>query len=528
VLAERWIFQCQGVYCADPDRLAGHYNGGEAKADEYPMDDRSRLNTFLRGIEPRAWVFLHLHCGDPAGAAALFRDTLSDFADVAAGEPLARWPMRFWKILLAQPGLATESEGHGEGGLARMPPGPRVVFLLPMVAGLDEVHATEALGISSHALARALVRARVAWPDAEAHERLRELVQARIRQPTEADRKSMEALRAEALGHDEGVVATPTGTVPPRPVRWPRRPVALAVLALLVVLALVWWGRSHWSGRPPSRLGQVEALPTESVPPPPTLDAAMIVTHPDYLILASPGDAGLARDLALLSWFDAEASSEATTSATAMATAAQDPAPAASDFAAMPDAEQALLASARATWPNLDPETRERLQLQAADWLRRTPAEHDALRQGVLAWDRSAIAERARRRAPFEAWLQLSEDDRHRLRAAALRWSSLPAPQQADARSRFAALPADAQRLWWLGPNLGRELAPVVERFAFLPEAQRDAFLATLRGLDGGGRADFIRLSERMEPAERERLRQDLQAQAPERRNAWLRTYLAR
>jgi hypothetical protein len=31
-----------------------------------------------------------------------------------------------------------------------------------------------------------------------------------------------------------------------------------------------------------------------------------------------------------------------------------------------------------------------------------------------------------------------------------------------------------------------------------------------------------------MEPAERERLRQDLQAQAPERRNAWLRTYLAR
>ncbi len=478
------------------------------------MDDRSRLNTFLHGIEPRAWVFLHVHCDDPARAVSVFKDTLAAFARESIHEPLARWPMCFWTILLSQPGLTSVTGAQGEAGLARMSPGPRAAFLLPMVAGLDEAHAMQALGVSSNALARALVVARMAWPDAEAHERLRDLLQARIRQPTVADRQAMETLHAEALGLDK----TFAGPLPARP-----RPSVLlrvfAALALLVVLVLVGWGASSWLTRSSPRPGQSEALPSESVPPPPPLDAATLVTHPDYLVLASPGDAGLARDLALLAWFDTDTPEVATIGPAATPSLqAQD----ISNYAALSEAEQSLLASARATWPSLDVATRQRLTLQAADWLRRTTAERDALRQRVLAWDRLAIAERARRRAPFEAWLQLSEDDRHELRMATRRWSALPVPQQADARARFAALPADEQRLWWLGPTLGRELAPIAARFAFLPEEQRDAFVAALRGLDSRGRADFSALSERMEPGDRERLRQDLQAQAPEQRNAWL------
>lgn len=483
------------------------------KGQQAPMDDRTRLNTFLHGIEPRAWVFLHLQCGDPTRAATLFRDTLTTFARESVGEPLARWPMRFWTILLSQPGLVSDpgQSELGESGLARMASGPRIVFLLPMVAGLDETHATEALGVSSHALARALVRARMAWPDVDGHERLRQLLQARIRQPTEADRAAMAALRAEVLGIDV--------VVPELPPARSRRPAILVVLALLVVLAMVVWALWHASSPTLPQSSQSEPLPLETLPPPPLLDATTLVTHPDYLLLSAPSDAELARDIALLAWFDAEMPAEATT---ASPSSEQSPMPDAADFAALPEAEQALLASARATWVDLDAATHQRLRAQAADWLRRTPAEQAALRQRVLAWDRLSSAERARQRAPFEVWLALPENDRNLLRRAAQHWSALPAEQQADTRTRFAGLSADAQHLWWLGPTMGRELAPIAARFAFLPADQRDAFLATLRGLDSRGRADFIQLTERMEPLESERLRQELQAQAPTQRNAWL------
>jgi hypothetical protein len=431
----------------------------------------------------------------------------------SANEALARWPMRFWTTLLSQPGLATDlpESGHGESGLARMAPGPRIVFLLPMVAGLDETHAIEALGVSSHALARALVRARMAWPDAAGHEQLRTLLQARIRQPTEADRVAMAAVRAEVLGIDV-VVNEPT------PVK-SRRPAFLVMLALLAVLAMAVWTLVYWSSRPAPSAGQSEALPLEPISPLPPLDASTLVTHPDYLILSAPSDAALARDVALLAWFDVEMPAEA---AIVSPSPEQTPPPDTSDFDTLPDAEQALLASARTTWAGLDATTHQRLQTQALDWLRRTPAEQAALRQRVLAWNRLSTAERARQRAPFEAWLALPENDRNLLRLAAQRWSALPAAQQVDARARFSGLSADAQHLWWLGPTLGRELAPIAARFAFLPAEQRDAFLATLRGLDSRGRTDFIELSQRMEPLESERLRQELQAQAPEQRNAWL------
>lgn len=511
MLAERGIFPCQDLLRRPAEGRREHYNGREHEADPNLMDDHSRLNTFLQGIEPRAWVFLHVHCDDPARADQLFRDTLAQFARECLHEPLGQWPMRFWKILLAQPGL-TSAGDPGEAGLARMPPGPRAVFLLPMVAGLDEAHATEALGISSHALARALVQARMAWPDTDGHERLRSLLQARIRQPTDSDRKAMAALRADALGR-EAADSPADSPVPGKP----RRPMLLAALAALVVLALAWWAVSYWSSHPSLGHGQSQALPTEAMPPPPPLDPTTIVTHPDYLALASPEDVEHARDLALLSWFDADAPV-----GTPGAMAAPVDPPDTAGFADLPEGQRQLLASARATWANLDVATRRRLQAQAADWLRRPPGEREALRQRMLAWDRLSVAERARRRAPFDAWQRLTDADRDRLRLATQRWSALPSAQQIELRAKFDALDADSQRLWWLGPTLGKELAPLAARLAFLPETERDEFLATLRGLDSGGRSNFIALSEHLQSNERERLRRDLQAQPPELRNAWL------
>lgn len=483
------------------------------------MDDRSRLTTFLQSIEPRAWVFLNVQCDDPGRAAAMFRDTIGEFALQAANEPLARWPMCFWTILLSRPGLTMASVDAPEGarGLARVPPGPRAAFLLPMIAGLDEAHATEALGVSSRALAHALVRARTAWPDVDAHEALRAMVQARIREPTDADRKATQALRAEALGNPA------VNAVLPEPGRGPisQRRRGWLLWAVLALLALAWLAASTWTVRHSLAPGHNEALPMEALPAPPALVDATIVTHPDYALLAVPEDATVASDLARLAWFDANSNLTAVLASTPDA----GPSPEAdlSDFDGLPMAERELLASARSTWASLDEPTRERLAEQARDWLHRTPAEREALRKRMSAWDRLDVTERARRRAPFGAWQQLSNVDRQRLRDAARRWSALPVAEQNAAQASFSALPADAQRLWWLGPTLGRELAPIAANFAFLPEDQRDAFLAMLRGLDGDARGNFSQLSERLDAGGRDRLRRDLQAVAPDQRGAWLR-----
>lgn len=472
------------------------------------MDERKRLTTFLQGIEPRAWVFVNVQCDDPVRAAAVFRDTIRAFAEAAKGEPLARWPMCFWTTLLAQPGLTADSEAAANaGGLARVPPGPRAAFLLPMIAGLNEAHATEALGISSRSLAHALVRARTAWPDPDAHDALRRLLQERVRAPTAADRRAIQALRAEALGEPAPVVAA-TASAPRRWRAW-WLPLALVLLALIAI--------SLWLKRPLSAIGDSEPLPLDVVPSPPVLDAAAIVTHPDYATLAAPEDATLVDNLARLSWFAAGAPSAASPPPAA------DPATATpTDFDDLPMDELDLLTLARPSWPGLDEATRQRLMAQARDWLQRSPFERAALRQRMLDWDGLDATQRARRRAPFDAWRLLPGDDQRRVRDAARRWAALLPAEQVAAQSRFAQLPADEQRLWWLGPTLGRELAPIAAHFAFLPADQRDAFLAMLRGLDAGARGDFSRLSERLDPVGRERLRRDLQALAPDQRGAWL------
>ena len=477
------------------------------------MNQRARLHTFLHGIEPRAWVFLNLHCGDPERAAELFRASVRAFSGVAQSEPLARWPMLFWTTLLAQPGLSTPTAETGGSGLAAIAPGPRAVFLLPMVAGLDEAHATEALGISPHALEHALSQARTAWPDVEAHAAMRDLLLARIRQPTVADRQAMQALRDEALAEPIARAQKP----PPR-----RRNVVLVAIVLL--LALAWLGIAHWLVRPTLVTGHSEALPAESVSSPPPLNAAGIVTHPDYGLLAAPDDAILARDLALLAWFDTSQSSLSPSVSALPTPATSSTVASALDFEALPDPEHALLASAQASWASLDPATRARLSAQAHDWLQRTLAEQAALRARMLAWDRLSIAERARQRAPFDAWRQLSVQDQQRLRDTARRWSLLSAAEQAASRQRFATLSANAQGLWWLGPTLGRSLAPLAASFAFVPENQRSDFLVVLRTLDERGRDDFLQLAQRLEPGERDRLRLELQAQAPAQRSAWLRS----
>jgi hypothetical protein len=289
-----------------------------------------------------------------------------------------------------------------------------------------------------------------------------------------------------------------------------------ALLALLLVLLLLsfLWPR----GAPAPRKGEV--LPAEAIAPPPVLSEAIIVTHPDYEQLAQADEDRFAQDLAFLSWLAA-----ATTTTDASVTAPEAVAPA--SYTDLPPAEQALLESARSAWPALEPTTRSALLRNAGDWSARTPAERIALRERLEQWDQQAPATRAKRRTPFLAWQRLSAGDRQRAANAAARLAQLPATEQQSLREQFAAVPADAQALWWMGPALGQELAPIAALFAFMPEADRPALLAALRGLDPASRADLALLAPRLSEAKRQALRRDLLRAPPESRAELIRERLA-
>ena len=258
----------------------------------------------------------------------------------------------------------------------------------------------------------------------------------------------------------------------------------------------------------------------ESITPLPTLTDTVIITHPDYQQLAEPTDDAIAQQLAFLSWLAA---------ATPTSTSPDvSPAPATppESLDALSAVEQTLLSSARAAWPALDPATRAALLRHARDWQSRPSEQRALLRQRVRQWDRQAAPERARRRTPFIAWQGLSAADSQRVRAAARYVAALPPPEQQALRAQFATLPADTQRLWWMGPALGQELVPIASLFAFMPEADRPALLVALRALDAQARADLALLAPRLSEARRQALRKDLLAAPPAKRAAVIRQRL--
>ena len=61
------------------------------------------LTAFLRGAERRAFVFLWLQGGDAAMAEKALAAAIRAFPGPAANLPMAEWPDRFWRLLLALP-----------------------------------------------------------------------------------------------------------------------------------------------------------------------------------------------------------------------------------------------------------------------------------------------------------------------------------------------------------------------------------------------------------------------------------------
>jgi hypothetical protein len=484
------------------------------------------LTAFLHGIQPRAWVFGLCQAGDPHRADQALAGAERDFLAEAATHPLSEWPMRFWEALLRQPALLAPLDPGQE--LARIEPGPRAALLLRLLASLDVPHAAEALGVSVPAYEAALGQA-LSPPGAPQDwlAALRLKLQALVHEMPAPTRAHLDELRlrvqaelaaAQELGapslpplqldEEPALEATPDW----HPPRWPWFGLGLLLLALLATLLFPL----------PSRLrpGESERLPSEAVAPPPALSDTVVVTHPDYAQLAAPQDESYARELGFYSWHAANLVPAG--SAAAPDAAEVPPAPAPADFAALSDREQHMLSAAAPLWPALSPEERAALRANANDWSGKPSPQRAALRARLQAWDAQPAPERARRRSAFLAWQALTPSEQSRVRAAQSRFAALPAAEQKAIRARFAALDADTQRVWGLGPALGRQLAPIALLFAFLPEDDRPALLDALRGLDPVARAELSLLAPHLEAGPRQALRKQLLALPPEARAAFI------
>ena len=443
-----------------------------------------------------------------AAAGAALEAAVREFALEARSLPLAQWPLRFWARLLEQaPMRATLPPGQD---LGLLPPGPRAALLLRLVASLDVAPAAQALGVSAAAYEAAL-RSALANPhmDDARMQALRQRLHQQIHAAPAEQREGLARLRAQAL-------ASMAEPLPAEPAR--RRTWLWGVLAVLTLALLATFVGPH---RPPSVAGRGQVLPPEIIAPAPALSDTVIVTHPDYQLLAEPADDALAQELPLLSWMAAAMTDPVAAEPAPKAAAATE------SLAELTAEQQALLSSASALWPALNAATRVDLLAQAEDWQARTPEERTQLRQRLQQWDRQSPTERALRRTPFFAWQRLSASDQQRVRAAAAKLAALPATEQQALRSQFAASPADTQRLWWMGPALGQELAPIAVLFAYLPEAERPALLEALRTLDKQSQDDLALLVPRLSEARRQALRKALLAAPPAQRPALVRQWLA-
>ena len=111
-LAEQGFPGCQEL----APRVRGYHVGVPLSTSSNPIPPEAAISAFLRGIEPRAFVFARAQCGDEALARLALAATVADFRQIGAEKPLAHWPRDFWSALLAQPALlqSPASKSHLE------------------------------------------------------------------------------------------------------------------------------------------------------------------------------------------------------------------------------------------------------------------------------------------------------------------------------------------------------------------------------------------------------------------------------
>lgn len=299
------------------------------------------VGAFLRGVERRAGLLSSLQCGDETAGDLALSAAMRAFSRQAGEQLLADWPLRFWRLLAAVPGLRQDRPPGGPNTpwadaplshLAGLRAGDRLALLLRLVAGLDEEQAAQALGIDVQAYQQALAAACPRLPDGQADapawRRLAETLQQQLRDLPPTRLARLAQLR-------EGALAGPTIERRPAPVasrkqhpRVPsntssgrrRRGLAAAVVLLTCAGALV--ATYYWAPRQapalapgpaltgtwqngtaalaPTPVIEVEPLPPAEQPGPVT--PVQSGSHADAELLMAP-DRALAQEADFLAWY---------------------------------------------------------------------------------------------------------------------------------------------------------------------------------------------------------------------------------
>jgi hypothetical protein len=446
-------------------------------ADELP----AAVTAFLRGVERRAFVFLWLQGGTIEGAERALAAAVRAFPGPAERMPMAEWPIRFWKLLLALP--LDRDPGQWPPALAflgTLPMPVRRALLLRQVAGLDEETAASVVGTGlpgyQQALADACPRDPTGAPDAAGWRRQAEAIQEAGR---DLDGRRLQQLRESALaGRAPSAPSREPDRAPatvdrrrPGPVPGARRrwAIAAAVALVLVLAAAAWLLRS-----PVISTGANDAGATASTPEVDDLrvhdnDPVVIEPLPEPEPPAQPPD-----------W------------PAALPEPVQDPV----------IAELALLSWYAAGTP--------------ASRIERDASDGDAAAPMVGEGEAYASA------VAVDAWHALDAIEQAQVRAAATTLQSQDPATQASLRARFAVLDAMERAGWLLGPALGVDYAALQPLIGFVGEDERGPLLAALRGLTPQQRARLGELSARTPPAAREQLRRELLATPPAGRGAWV------
>jgi hypothetical protein len=307
-----------------------------------PSVTPAALSAFLRGVERRGFVVALLQCGDEAQAGRALAAALRAFHSHAGDVLMAGWPVRFWGLLSAAPGLrapqASANWPEPFTAMADMAPGDRLALLLRIVAGLDEPMAADVLGVTEddyrQALGHACPRDANGQPDASAWRALAEAAQAQVRELSPQRLDWLVQLREAALADipaalPNDTVAATRVTAPPASSRQPARtrkpsrrprvgPIVLIIAVLLMALAaLAWWWQQRLPALPPDPVSQalpgalhvvdagpirIEDLPASGGAAAP---AAMPALDPaDAAMLADP-ELPLARQADFHAWFAA-------------------------------------------------------------------------------------------------------------------------------------------------------------------------------------------------------------------------------
>ena len=476
------------------------------------------LSAFLRGIERRGAVLAELQSGDPTAGDAALAAAMRAFRAVGPGEPMARWPLRFWSLLLATPQLRWPPPGRGGDEdatwLARVSPGPRAAILLRLAAGLDEGDAAHALAIARpvyrRALRRALPRREDGRADPAAWLRLRAHVHRRIKTLPDDRLAQLARLREDALSGRHPAAPAPA---PERP-RWIgnvlRAGVALCLLAFLASF-LPWW-----------RLGgelQKEALPVEQ-PAQRFDEQTALLTHRDFELLADPEGMALAEDLAFLSWVSVQPEITETDDA--------ETGDATGDDATGAGTGTASVAAAQGTVRDAPTDLGVLVETRRREWAALDEAERAAFQQRLATWNQLPHDKAGVQREQYYALQALDGVDRALLRGIRGDFEALSDATQRELRARWADITLTEQRGWLLGPRLGVNFAELSPLLLQVPRDQRQPLLDMLRVMTPEERADLAVLAYRTPPQERDALRRALLETTDANRAAWLRLRMER